>query len=115
MEYKLHHNPVIADFENTSLIDFEKRQATIQMLLKEADDRENSSKPNIVIEPQEILVEDAVILKQVEASIGVEYQVNANSPDKVLNWEISGCPKQWPKMRWWTNSWRDPQKKKSKR
>lgn len=93
-EYKLgDHKPVIADFEvNTSLIDFEKRQVTVQMLLREADDRENSSKPNIVIDPQEILVEDAIILKQVEASIGVEYKVNANSPDKVLNWEISLAP-----------------------
>lgn len=94
MEYTLSdHKPVVADFEvDVSLIDFEKRKAAVQTVLKESDDRENSSKPNISVTPAEILVKDAIVLKQYETTIEFEYKANVKNPERVLNWEISFGP-----------------------
>lgn len=94
MNYTLSdHKPVIADFQvDVPLIDFEKRKEAVQSVLKEADDRENSSKPTVLVNPREVTVKNAIVLKESDASVEIEYQVNANSPDKVLHWEISLAP-----------------------
>lgn len=96
MEYTLSdHKPVVADFVyDASLIDEEKRKDAISKVLKESDDKENMSKPNIIVSPRDVVVKDAIVMKESEAVISIEHVPSATNPDqeKVLYWELSLAP-----------------------
>jgi hypothetical protein len=87
------HKPVYADFTlDVFAVDPQKRKTVLQEILKQADDRENSIRPTIVVEPREIIsTENNVLVKSaVEISFqqqtifntgAVEWELISNNPD----------------------------------
>lgn len=87
MEYTISdHKPVYATFELTTLlIDPAKRKIVVDRVLKQSDTLENSTKPNVVISPTELLVDDAIVLREAEGHVVIE---QGGSSDRVVEWEI---------------------------
>lgn len=87
------HKPVYADFTlDAFAVDPQKRKTVLQEVLKQADDRENSIRPTIVVEPHEVtstennvLVKSAVEISFQQQTIfntgAVEWKLISNNPD----------------------------------
>lgn len=87
MEYTISdHKPVFATYELTAhLIDSAKRKKVVDRVLRQSDTIENSARPNVVISPTELLVNDAIVLRKSQGHVVIE---QGGLSSRVVEWEI---------------------------
>lgn len=91
MQYNISdHKPVISKFQLTlPFIDFEKRKEIVDITLKDWDQKENSHRPVVAVEPSEITINDSKVLRPSEGWIKITHSETSTSG--LIHWEILLC------------------------
>lgn len=87
MEYQISdHKPVVGSFElSVQFIDSGRRKTVVDRVLKASDFRENGSRPNVTINPTELLVDDAIVLRKTTGAVMIEHGPGS---DRTVEWEL---------------------------
>lgn len=81
------HKPVYADFTlDVCLLNLERKKVVLQEVLKQSDDRENSIRPTIVVEPREVISTDNNVL--VKSATEISFQQQSVFDTGPVEWEI---------------------------
>lgn len=81
------HKPVYADFTlDIFLLNLERKKIVLQEVLKQSDDRENSIRPTIVVEPREVISTENNVL--VKSATEISFQQQSVFDTGPVEWEI---------------------------